>query len=345
MEQGGVERVVCTLTRALAEVGHSVIVISSGGNLVRTIHAAGGRHVSLDLKSKNLLTVPLRAFRLRRLLRVERPDLVCVHSRVPAWLFLLANWSLRLPWVTYAHGANSVSRYSEIMTRGDRIIVPSKFLSDYLISNYSFDVRKLRIVPNCVDFRRFDPERLDVAFVADKRREWGLQPGDFVTMSIGRITPVKGFDHVIRDFVARSSEDKRRKLVIVGGAEKNKQSCLAELRALAKSAFPGRKVPIVFAGPQTKIPECLSLASEVISGNMIKPESFGLSVLEAYAMNVPVRLLRHFGGAAEVVDAVESVRREAQGGRSPSWREAAQSCYNFDIMSAKTLSVYKELVP
>ena len=36
-------------------------------------------------------------------------------------------------------------------------------------------------------------------------------------------------------------------------------------------------------GGQTKIPECLSLADLVVSGNVSKPESFGLSVAEALA--------------------------------------------------------------
>ena len=43
----------------------------------------------------------------------------------------------QLPWITYAHGANSVSRYSAVMTRGDRVVVPSKFLAGYLIENYA----------------------------------------------------------------------------------------------------------------------------------------------------------------------------------------------------------------
>ena len=81
---------------------------------------------------------------------------VCAHSRVPAWLYVgarkidsivrlfdclkirasahskirLFDYSIisQLPWITYAHGANSVSRYSAVMTKGDRVVVPSKFL-------------------------------------------------------------------------------------------------------------------------------------------------------------------------------------------------------------------------
>ena len=119
LEQGGVETVVCDLVRTLVGAGWETVVVSSGGRMVERVERNGGRHLALDLKSKNPLTYFQRALRLRRILRDEKPDLVCAHSRVPAWLFVWANRALGLRWITYAHGANSVSRYSAVMTRGD----------------------------------------------------------------------------------------------------------------------------------------------------------------------------------------------------------------------------------
>ena len=345
LDHGGVESVVCDLNRALAGAGHESIVVSRGGGLVDRIVKDGGRHVSLDLKSKNPLTYFLRAAALRKLLKslVVPQALVCVHSRVPAWLFVWANRSLALPWISYAHGANSVSRYSEIMTRGDRVIVPSRFLGGYLEENYGSKPgcetlkERMRVIPNSVDLDMFDPARLDGQFVEAKRREWGLENGDFVTMSIGRITPLKGFDNVIRDFAAKGAvaeDGRRRRLVIVGGADKDKGGCLHELEALAaKLCAPGS---VVFAGRQEKIAECISIADEIVSGNMVKPESFGLSVAEALAMEKPVRLLRRFGGAAEILDDVAAAGRQ-------STREAVRDLYGFDAMMEKTLAVYKEV--
>jgi len=326
LEQGGVERVVCDLNRALTRAGWESVVVSRGGRLESVIAEDGGRAVRLDLKSKNPLTYFPRVWKLRALLRRERPDLVCVHSRVPAWLFVGANRTLGLKWISYAHGANSVSRYSAVMTRGDLTVAPSQFLADFLKTSYGLDASRLRVIPNAVDATRFDPANLDAAFIAEKRRAWGLEPGVPVVMSVGRITPIKGFDALIRETPAD------RKLVIVGGADRHH---LAYERKLKAMAGPN----VVFAGAQTKIPECLSLADEVVSGNVTKPESFGLSVIEAYAMNRPVRAKR-FGGVGEVMAAVEA--QLAAG--AASYREAVLALYDFDIMSHKTLSVYKELV-
>ena len=338
LEQGGVETVVCDLVRTLVGAGWETVVVSSGGRLVERVERNGGRHLALDLKSKNPLTYFQRALRLRRILRDEKPDLVCAHSRVPAWLFVWANRALGLRWITYAHGANSVSRYSAVMTRGDLVVAPSRFLADYLKRNYGTPEAKIRIVPNHVDTSRFDPGNLDAAFVAEKRREWGIRDGDHVQMAIGRITPLKGLDGLIRAFAARARGDGRERLVIVGGADKRHVGHLDALKALAASLLPPSDPPaVVFAGPQEKVPECISIADEIVSANTTKPETFGLSVAEAYAMNKPVSVARRFGGVAEVMAAVE-------GAGCASTREAVVKLYGAEAFAARTLAVYREVV-
>ena len=368
MEQGGVERVVCDLNRALVRAGWRSVVVSRGGRLVRQIVADGGEHVALDLKSKNPLTYLARAWRLRRAIQKiakgrrdendqrDKSDskiLVCAHSRIPAWLFVGArkidSWLRRLQrrsafsvvknvsFLTYAHGANSVSRYSAVMTRGDRVVVPSKFLKGFLIENYADAGEgspagktlndRIRVIYPAVDLARFAPAKVDAAVVAALRREWGVKDGDRVVMSIGRITAVKGFDNVIRDFAANAVG----RLIIVGGVDKGKEPLLASLKQLASDLGVADRV--VFAGARDCIPECLAIADEVVSGNVTKPESFGLSVAEALAMNKKVRLLKKFGGAGEILEEVEKLE-------SP--REAIRAMCDLNVMAKKTLEVYDE---
>ena len=92
---------------------------------------------------------------------------------------------------------------------------------------------------------------------------------------------------------------------------------------------------MIFAGGQSKIPECISIADEVVSANTVKPETFGLSVIEAYAMNKPVRAKR-FGGVAEVVEAVEKVG-------ASSLREAVKALYSSELQASRTLALYREV--
>ena len=84
MDQGGVERGVVEINRVLIAAGHDNLVVSVGGRLNERIIADGGRVANIDIKSKNPLTAFSRAKKLRKLLEVERPDVVVAHSRVPA---------------------------------------------------------------------------------------------------------------------------------------------------------------------------------------------------------------------------------------------------------------------
>ncbi|MDR2849249.1 MAG: glycosyltransferase, partial [Verrucomicrobiota bacterium] len=185
LDEGGVERGTVELNREFVRRGHASTVISSGGRLVEALARGGGRHVQLDVKSKNPLTVPSRVAALRRALAEARPDIVHFRSRVPGWLFTLANRRLGLPFVSTVHGFNSVGAYSRIMTAGRRVICPSAAVADYIAAHYGTPADKIRLIPRGVDPQLFDPARTDAAFMADFRRRHGLE-GRFVVLGVGR---------------------------------------------------------------------------------------------------------------------------------------------------------------
>lgn len=370
MEQGGVERGVVEVNRILVADGWENVVVSAGGRLAEQIVADGGRHVTLDVKSKNPFTYFSRAAKLRTLLEVERPDAVCAHSRVPAWLFARANRKLGLKWITFAHGANSVSRYSAIMTRGDLTVVPSSYIAGYLRENYGLADEKIRVIPRAIEREKFDPEKIDLKFVAEKKEEWRIA-GRFIVMGLGRITQLKGYDTLIRAVhranaisnanASQGTPKNPYKLVIVGEAEALRKEFENDLRMLVKAL--DMEDQVVFAGNQRKVAECLSLADVVVSSNTRKPEAFGRSLIEALAMGKPV-VAKAFGGALDIVedgvngvlvpvnvpsgeaetcafaDALLKVGRMSFG----DLRTAALEKFSFDRMAALTLRVYRELV-
>lgn len=347
MEQGGVERGVVEVNRAIIAAGWENVVVSAGGRLVKEIIANGGRHITQDVKSKNPFTYFVRAERLRRLLKVERPDVVCVHSRVPAWLFVWANRGLGIKWISFAHGANSVSAYSAVMTKGDLTVTPSNYIASYLQEHYPISTDRIRVIPRAIDRSKFDIERLDRDFMEAKRREWGLD-GRFTVMGLGRITALKGYDTLIK---AVAALDERFKLVIVGEAERLRKDVEEQLHKL--TAQLGVKDRVVFAGNQQKVAECLALADVVVSSNTRKPEAFGRSMAEALAMGKPV-VAKAFGGALDVVrdgvdgvlvrngdfaGAIEKVSRMSFG----DLRAQALERFSFEKMIESSLAVYREL--
>ena len=350
MEQGGVERGVVEMNRVIVAAGWTTTVVSAGGRLAETIVADGGNHLELDIKSKNPLTYFQRASKLRKLLLREKPDVVCAHSRVPAWLYLRAAKDLDIPWITFAHGANSVSPYSRVMTFGDLTVTPSRYIADYLKAAYGIREEKLRVIPRAIDRAKFDTDALDASFVAEKRDEWNIS-GRKVVMGVGRITQLKGYDILIR---AVAAMDKRYMLVIVGEAEELRKDVEEDLRRLVKELAIEERV--VFAGHESKVAECLSLADVVVSSNVRKAEAFGRSMAEALAMGKPV-VAKAFGGALDIVERgvngelvengtpeefASAIEKAATAGYRDIRANALEK-FSFERMASDSLKVYEEL--
>jgi glycosyltransferase involved in cell wall biosynthesis len=354
LDEGGVERGAVELNREFVRRGHASTVVSNGGRLAETVERDGGRHLTFDVKSKNPLTVPARAAALRRALAAARPDIVHFRSRVPGWLFVLANRTLHLPFVSTVHGFNSVSAYSRVMTAGQRVIVPSSSVADYIRKHYGTPADKIRLVPRGIDPQLFDPARLDAAFMADFRQRHGLE-GRFVVLGVGRITQLKGYDALIDATALARGEIPHIKTVIVGGAEPARAGYAQTLREQVRRL--GLEDHVAFAGSQSKLAEIYACGDVLVSGNRSKPEAFGRSMAEALAMDCPV-IASRFGGALDIVregvdgwlvapgDAAGIADRLALAAQTAftGLRADALARFSLDQMVEKTLAVYEEVL-
>ena len=354
LNEGGVERGAVELNREFVRRGHASTVISGGGRLAEAVERDGGRHLTLDMKSKNPLTVPARVAALRRALAEAAPDIVHFRSRVPGWLFTLANRKLRLPSVSTVHGFNSVGAYSRVMTTGQRVICPSTAVVDFIVKHYGTPTEKIRLIPRGIDEDVFDPARLDAAFMASFRREHGLE-GRFVVLGVGRITQLKGYDALIDATVQARERVPNIKTVIVGGVEPARAEHAQALREQVRRL--GLDEHVIFAGSQCKVAEIYACGNVLISCNRSKPETFGRSMAEALAMGCPV-IASRFGGALDIVregvdgwlvmpgDAAEIADKLALAARTKfaGLRENALARFSLGQMVEKTLAVYEEAV-
>ena len=154
LDGGGVERSTIEIAQALVAAGHRSVVVSAGGRWLPRLLDTGSEHVDLAVGRKSPWTLR-HVWTLRRLFRQWRPDVVHARSRLPAWL---AWWVLRaLPaaqrprFVTTAHGLNSVSRYSAIMARGDRVIAVSDTVRRHLLAHYPVAPERIEVIERGVE--------------------------------------------------------------------------------------------------------------------------------------------------------------------------------------------------
>src|SRR3569623_1709783 len=155
LDMGGVERGTLEVARRLVAEGHRSIVISAGGRLVSQLIAEGSSHFAWDVGAKRLATLRWIP-KLRRLLREQRPDVLHLRSRLPAWMAYLAWKSLpsaeRPALVPTVHGFYSPGRYSGVMARGERIIAISDSVRTYTLRHYPWVRRdRIRVIHRGVD--------------------------------------------------------------------------------------------------------------------------------------------------------------------------------------------------
>lgn len=352
LNQGGVEQVVIDLNRELVKRGHQSTVLSAGGRREETIKKEGGQHIRLDVCSKNPLTVPLRTHALKTTLSQLRPDLLHLHSRVPAWLAYFANRRLKLPTVTSVHGFNSVSRYSRIMTSGQRVICVSNPVKDYIQAHYQTPEERIRVIHCGLDTYRFDPQAVNEQDIEMLRKRLDLRHA-FVATAIGRITELKDYETFIRAIAAAHAVRPDLRGLIVGHVRKDKQDYFDRLQDLITELNLKDVVHLV-----TDLNDMLPVyaLSDVVVSCSKKPESFGLTLIEALAMNTPVVASRH-GGPLDIIregengafftpqNAQELATCLQQASPPPkNLREEASNRFGLSTMIDRTLQTYEEVL-
>lgn len=354
LNEGGVERGVIELTREFAKNGVENFVISNGGKLVSLLEKNGVQHIKFDVCSKNIFSAFFRVFALRKILRKISPDIVHVRSRVPAWLFYFANKALKIKVVSTVHGINSVNFYSAIMVEADKIICGSTYTKEHIIKNYNADVSKITIIPRGIDLAKFNPNNLDENFIREFKEKFGLENGDFIVSSVGRITHTKDYATLLRagEILKQNFGDKL-KILIVGGVRFDRDEYFASLQSLVRDLNLSQNV--IFAGSQSKIAEIYALSNVVVSSSK-KPESFGRSVAEAIALNHTVVATNH-GGVKDIIVEGENgyffevgdfagLAEQISKAEKLEFDGFAYISENFSLaqMVEKNLKIYKELV-
>lgn len=357
LESGGVERSTLEIAQALVDAGHRAIVVSKGGRLVPRLEAMGAEHVMLDIGAKSprtLATVrPLRA-----LLGREGVDIVHARSRLPAWVGLFALRGLdaarRPRFVTTVHGLNSPSRYSAVMTRGERVICVSETVRGYVLQHYpATDPSTLRVIPRGIDPAAF-PHRVHPDADA---RAWAaaqhpaLEGNGPLLLLPGRGTRLKGHADALALLARLRADGADARLWLPGAREAGREGYIAELEREAVALGVGGAV--AFTPPTDAIARAYA-ASDLVLQLSRKPEAFGRTVVEALSVGRAVLGWAHGGvgellaqlqpdGAAPPFD-IDALHARARALLAPSARPPATIPQTLQAMQEATLAVYAELL-
>lgn len=236
-------------------------------------------------------------FELRTLIGIEKIE--CVHCHlVKSMLFgylvkLLFFKNIKL--VFHEHGRifQKQNLYNYFLRKTqynvDLYIAVSTATKNKLIKNANINPNKIEILYNFVDLEKFNPSQIKKVDRIKNRKKIGLTEMDFVIGFAGRLNKIKGCDILIKS--VPHINIKNFKLMVAGdGVERNRLEKLAYSLNIENN--------LIFLGYVKDVVQFYSLIDCLVVPS--RSESFGLSVVEAQALGVPV-IASNIKGLNEVV--------------------------------------------
>ena len=312
-ERYGVARAIESLFTAVSRRGHKPFLICMGGGaFAERMADRGVEVVGLGIGPvPNLAGSPLRKMiKLRRLLvysRRARHKLItvlkdreaqAVHFLWPTFVSVVGPAASGLGLPSFWEMPNAVGdsvplglnrRWYQRQCRHHDVTVLAN--SAYTASTLGPGPVQPFVMHLGVDPEVFNPERVDSL----SRASLGLPEGAVVLIVVARLSPSKGQDRVLKAMLKLVAEGHDLHLLLLGGPADG--DFARGLRAQATAASQPHRLHL--AG-QVAEPERYYGAVDIGINLRVDPEPYGLSVVEAMMMGVPM-LVHALGGPAETV--------------------------------------------
>lgn len=197
--------------------------------------------------------------------------------------------------------AERLAAEARIAARADRIVASNLVERADLAWYLGADPARVAVIPCGVDLALFRPRDRSEA-----RRRLGLD-AERVLLFVGRLTPIKGLDTLLRALAALRADGLARtrlRLLVVGGTRGDAGDS-ARLRRAAQDLGVDAWVDLRGPQPQDVLPDYYAAADLCVMPS--RHESFGMVALEAMACGVPVIASRVGGLAFTVQDRATGV--------------------------------------
>lgn len=297
---GGVETFLVTLAReaGVAPGMSSSFALCFDGRVSEELTAYGYEpHRLGHVRLRRPDTVWRARRALAKVLRLEQVDVVVCHQ---AWPYAIFGQTVRragLPLVFWLHtvseGRHWLDRWART-TGPDLAMCNSRFTADCLSQWFPGTRAEWVYYP----LRLSSPLDADHLSRNELRQTFETSPDDVVMIQVGRLEALKGHHDMIAA-LAQLRDLPSWKYWIVGGPQRpSDQQYLRELEhAVHRLGLTDR---VRFIGERTDVPVLLRAADMYCQPN-VRPEAFGISLVEALAARLPV-VTSGIGGACEIVD-------------------------------------------
>lgn len=170
LRTGGAERVVATLAKELAGRDNEVDLLLFDGTETPLLKSLEESEVNIIAAGKGAFQMwnPLHVFKLRRVMKKGKYDIVHTHNSPAQILAAIAARNLSLTLVTTEHNTTTKRRKSPLLKWIDpvfyrpyrHIVCVSDLTLKNLIDSIGINPSKVTVIPNGIDLSRFTPDRI-----------------------------------------------------------------------------------------------------------------------------------------------------------------------------------------
>jgi L-malate glycosyltransferase len=237
-------------------------------------------------------------WRLARLLRRERVDLVHAHQYTPFFYALAARRLYRRPPLLFTEHGRHHPDYPRrkrmlanrlLLEARDRVIGVGQAVRQALVHNEGIPDHRVGVIYNGVNLAPFSNSRPDRSAV---RREIGVGADDLVLLQVARLDYLKDHATALRTLAQLRPQRPNARLILVGeGEERNAIEELIQKLDLSAN--------VRLLGLRSDVDRLLAAADVFLLTSI--SEGIPLTLIEAMAAGVPV-VSTNVGGVPEVIE-------------------------------------------
>lgn len=270
------------------------LISSSGKQFIKACEEEKVKGHIIEMKRDiSIFKDILSLIKLIQLFSKTKPDIVHGNTPKGGLLSMIAAWLIKTPTrIYYIHGL----RYEGAIGLKKSLLLFMEKLSCYFATdifavsngvkqNLILDKitnRKINIINNGsingIDTEYFSATNTEIK---DIKSNYNINNTDFVYGFVGRLVKDKGINELIKAFMNINSKNKNTKLILVGAFEDK----LDPLNSNIKNKILNNK-NIIHVGFQSDIRPFLKMMHVFVFPSY--REGFGISIMEAAAMNLPV---------------------------------------------------------
>jgi glycosyltransferase involved in cell wall biosynthesis len=306
-----IKKFLTPLIDASKNEGFTVDIACNCGDISLRLKEQGYKlhHIPFS-RNLNILSHIKNIYRLVKLLKREKYDILHAHTPVASIISRLAGRIARVPTIIYtAHGFYFHENMNPIVYKVAYYLekIWGNFFSDYLFfqskEDYELALKDKFNVPdrllhigNGVSSDIFEPSLFSRI---EKRRQFGIGDEDVTLTFVGRLVKEKGISELLEAFNIIKRNHKKVKMLIVGGSVEGDRDSISIENIL--SSFPSSvKNDVYILGLRDDIAEIL-VASDIFILPSYR-EGLPRSIIEAMAMGKPIIATDIRGCREEVVN-------------------------------------------